>query len=258
MHRWIQLPFTLLAIFGITGLEASAQSTPATSTAPSPGIVRSLLATTPLPSVVDVPRHFRLVIVNLAEGKSTSYKGPNGFVAVLEGTLDVVLGKEKFSLVNDEGLHVAAGVSASFKAGAGKAVKFLHYVLASTAELAAPMEKPPAVVTELARTSAPIPGLKPGPYEFTLARITFPPHFRNPPHYRSGAALYYVASGAGEVTFSGKTEARPAGATQYEPNDFIHNWATGEKPMVMFQANISQEGVPVVIFLPQPAASAPK
>jgi hypothetical protein len=49
------------------------------------------------------------------------------------------------------------------------------------------------------------------------------------------------------------------GATQYEPNDFIHQWSNpGDKPLVIYQANISQEGVPVVIFVPQAAASAAK
>jgi mannose-6-phosphate isomerase-like protein (cupin superfamily) len=241
-------------------LMAQAQTMPSTSAGPSPGIVRSLLATTPLPSVVDTPRHFRLVSVNLPEGKSTNYKGPNGFVAVLEGTLDVAMGKDKFSLAKDEGLHVAAGVSTSLKAGASKPVKFLHFVLVTKAELGAPMESAPALVTEVAKTPVPIPGLKPGPYEFTLARITFPPRFPfNPPHHRSGAALYYIASGAGVIGFGGKTEARPTGASQYEPNDFIHHWANpGDKPLVIYQANISQEGVPVVIFVPQAAASAAK
>ena len=119
------------------------------------------------------------------------------------------------------------------------------------------MEGAPAVVTELFRTTAPIPGLKSGPYEFTLTRVTLPPRMpSNPPHYRSGGALYYVASGTGTMTVEGKTETKPTGSRLFEPYGMVHQWGNpGDTPLVLLQANISPEGVPAVIVGVPPAGS---
>jgi quercetin dioxygenase-like cupin family protein len=222
--------------------------------------VRAVLASAPLPTVLDAPRHYKLVSVNLPARQATTYNGPIGFVVVLDGVLDVLSGADHQVLAKGEALLVAAGRNATFKSGAGTPARFLHFVLPTVAELGAPMESRPAAVKELFRTAAPIPGLKPGPYEFTLVRVTFPPHFPpNPPHHRSGAALYYISAGTGMITFGGKTEPRPAGAIQYEPYDFVHHWANpGDKQMVMIQANISHEGVPAVMFVQEAGTSAQK
>ena len=122
------------------------------------------------------------------------------------------------------------------------------------------MESAPALVKELYRTASPIPGLKPGPYEFTLVRVAFPPRFPlNPPHHRSGAALYYIFSGTGMFTADGKTEPRPAGVVHYEPYDLVHQWANpGDEPLVIIQASINQEGVPAVMFVQPAGASSSK
>jgi len=79
----------------------------------------------------------------------------------------------------------------------------------------------------------------------------------NPPHYRSGAALYYVIAGTGAVTADGKVEPRVAGAPHFEPYGWVHQWAVpGDTPLVLLQANISQEGVPAV--LPSIPSAVPK
>jgi mannose-6-phosphate isomerase-like protein (cupin superfamily) len=155
---------------------------------------------------------------------------------------------------------VAKGKSTIFTPAPGKPAEFLHFVLSTAGELNAPMESPPAVVKELYRTASPIPGLKPGPYEFTLVRVAFPPRFPlNPAHHRSGAALYYIFSGTGMFTSNGKTEPRPAGMAHYEPYDLIHQWANpGDEPLVLIQANINQEGVPAVISVQPAGAGASK
>jgi quercetin dioxygenase-like cupin family protein len=81
----------------------------------------------------------------------------------------------------------------------------------------------------------------------------------NPPHRRSGAALYYIFSGTGMFTAGGKTEPKPAGAVHYEPYDLVHQWANPrDAPLVLIQANISQEGVPAVIFVKDAGTGAPK
>ena len=82
-------------------------------------------------------------------------------------------------------------------------------------------------------------------------RVTLPPRFpTNPPHHRSGAALYYIFSGTGMFTTGGNTTPRRAGAAHYKPYDLVHQWANlGDEPLVLIQANISQEGVPAVMFV---------
>ena len=234
--------------------------TPAPPFTLGPGMVRAVLASTPLSSVANVPRYFRLVRVHLPATQAVTYNGPVGFVFVLDGTLEVMSGADRQSLVKGDGVLVAIGKITQFKSMSGKPAEFLHFVLSTAGELDAPMERAPAVVKELYRTASPIPGLKPGPYEFTLVHVTFAPHFPlNPPHQRSGAALYYTLSGTGMFRTDGKTEPRPAGAVQYEPYDLVHQWANpGAEALVIIQASINQEGVPVVIFVQPTGAGSPK
>ena len=106
--------------------------------------------------------------------------------------------------------------------------------------------------------TAALPGLKAGPYEFSLTRATYPAGMpANLMHYRSGAALYYVLTGTGAFTADGTTEAKPAGVPHFERQGWVHQWANpGDTPLVLLQANISQEGVPAV--LPSAASPAPK
>ena len=234
-----------------TAVGAQTATSPGT---PGPGTVRTVVGSTPLASLADAPRYFKLVRVHLRAKQTSAYNGPVGFVLIVDGSLEVTSGADQRSVAKGDGVLVAAGQSAIFKSATGKPVEFLHFVLLTAGELNAPMESRPAVVEELYRTASPIPGLKPGPYEFTLVRVTLPPHFPvNPPHQRSGAALYYIFSGTGMFTTGGNTAPRRAGAAHYEPYDLIHQWANpGDEPLVLIQANISQEGVPAVMFV-QPA-----
>jgi quercetin dioxygenase-like cupin family protein len=225
-----------------------AQTAPAPS-ASRPTPVREVLASRGLSAVGDAPLHFRLLRVTLPPAQSTSYGGPHGFVCGLSGTLAITNHGEVATLRRGEAMFVEAATATALRAAEGEPVVFLHFLLVRADELNASVEGPPATVTELYRTAA-IPSLKPGPYEFSLTRVTFPPQFPiNPPHRRSGAALYYIPSGTGAITAGGRTESRPAGSIQYEPNDFVHQWANpGNTPLVLLQANISPEGTPVVIF----------
>jgi len=254
LGSWIHV----LALTG--GLLASTvgAQTPGPPSAAGTGTVRAVLASTPLASVVDAPRYFKLVRVHLPATQAATYNGPVGFVLVLDGALDVTSGADQRSLARGDAALVAKGTGTTFKSAPGKPAEFLHFVLSTAGDLNAPMESSPAIVKELYRTASPIPGLKPGPYEFTLVRVAFPPRFPlNPPHRRSGAALYYIASGTGMFTAAGKTEPRPAGVAHYEPYDLVHQWANpGDEPLVIIQASINQEGVPAVIFV-QPAGAGP-
>lgn len=248
----------IAAIFTASALATAVHpQTPPSPEAARPTPVRSVLALVRLASVVDTPLHFRLVRVSLGSGQATSYTGAQGFVYPLSGTLAVSLEGEGRTLRAGDAAYVGTGQRATLRATGGEAAVFLHFMLPSAAELGGPVEGEPAVVTELYRTTAPISSLKPRPYEFTLTRVTFPPRMPpNPPHYRSGAALYYVLSGPGTMVVDGKSDAKAAGTPVYEPYGFVHQWGNpNDRPLVLLQANISPEGVPVVIMGAPPAGS---
>jgi quercetin dioxygenase-like cupin family protein len=227
---------------------------------PGGGVLRAVLASAALPSVVDAPRYFKVLRVSVPARQVTKYNGAVGFVFALSGSLEVTSGADRQLLGGGDGVLIAGGMNTTFKASGSEPAVFLHFVMLTADELGKSMEGRPAVVTELYQTASPIPGLKPGPYEFTLTRVTFPPRQPiNPPHRRSGAAMYYILGGTGMFTTGGKTEPKPAGAIHYEPYDLVHQWANpGDASLVILQANISQEGVPAVIFVPDAGANAPR
>lgn len=240
----------IAAVLGSGGLGVPAGGqTPPGPAAPRPTPVRTVLALAGLPSVMDAPLHYRLLRVSVPVGQSTTYLGANGFVYLTSGTLGIAGAGEQRALRPGDAAFVEAGRSVTLRATGGEPAVFLHFLLGPAAELTRTAVGP-ATATELYRTTAPLPGLKPGPYEFTLTRVTFPPQMPpNPPHYRSGAALYYVVSGTGVNLLEGRTESRPAGSRVYEPYGLVHQWGnSGDTPLVILQANISPEGVPAVIM----------
>jgi NADP-dependent 3-hydroxy acid dehydrogenase YdfG/quercetin dioxygenase-like cupin family protein len=99
------------------------------------------------------------------------------------------------------------------------------------------------------QTPQPIAGLKAGPYDLNLTRVSFPPQMpSNPPHHRSGGALYYVISGTGANTVEGNIESRTPGTFIYEPSGLVHQWGNpGNSPLTFLVFNINQEGVPAVV-----------
>ena len=59
------------------------------------------------------------------------------------------------------------------------------------------------------------------------------------------------------VIADGKTETKGMGTPHFEPHGWIHQWANdGDAPLVLLQANISEEGVPAVVMV-QPPSSGP-
>jgi quercetin dioxygenase-like cupin family protein len=146
-------------------------------------------------------------------------------------------------------MFLASGKLASLKAETGKASTFLHFLLVPIADQDQPVETTPAIVKELFRTAAPIPDLKSGSYDLNLTRVTFPAQMpSNPPHHRSGAALYYVISGTGANTVNGKTDAKEPGSLIYEPFGLVHRWGNpSDTPLTFLAFNINPEGVAAVI-----------
>src|SRR6476660_979755 len=143
----------------------------------------------------------------------------------------------------------AGGKTAALTAGRGGPSIFLHFFLVLAVDVGRPVEAAPAAVTELYRTANPIPDLKPGGYDLNLTRVIFPAQMpSNPPHHRSGAALYYIISGTGANTVDGKTEARGPGSLIYEPYALVHQWRNpGNEPLIFLAFNINPEGMAAVL-----------
>jgi quercetin dioxygenase-like cupin family protein len=242
----MQFRTTGLLLLGAMALPASgaAQTTPA-----SPAITRTMIAATKLPTVTDVPLHFKTVTVNLQPNEKSGFSAANGILYQMLGSTEVALDGEAKMLNAGEGLFIAGGKTAALTAGSGGPSTFLYFFLAPAVDLGRPAETAPAAVRELYRTAAPIPDLKPGGYDLNLMRVTFPAQMpSNPPHHRSGAALYFIISGTGANTVDGKTEARGPGSLIYEPYGLVHQWGNpGNEPLVFLAFNINPEGVAAVL-----------
>jgi quercetin dioxygenase-like cupin family protein len=235
-----------LLLLGAMALPVSgtAQTTPA-----PPAITRTVIAATKLPTVTDVPMHFKAVSVTLQPDQKSNVSAANGILYQMSGSTEVSLGGETKMLNAGEGLFIAGGRTAALAAGSGGPSTLLHFFLVPAADLGRPVETAPAAVSELYRTATPIPDLKPGGYDLNLTRVTFPAQMpSNPPHHRSGAALYYIISGTGANTVDGKTEARGPGSLIYEPYALVHQWGNpGNEPLIFVAFNINPEGVAAVL-----------
>src|SRR6266702_1462736 len=240
---WLALVLSSLA------LPAFAQTQPANT-------VRTLLAAGHLGSVVDTPLQFRLFVVRLPATEHVPYSGPNSVLYVLSGTLTVALDGTTQTVSEGAGVFIPAVRTTVVGATGIEPAHFLQFVLAPAAEAQKSPLGGSGSSEELYRTPEPLPCLRAGPHEFSLTRVTLPAGMPvNPPHYRSGAALYYVIAGTGAVTADGKVEPRVGGTPYFEPYGWVHQWAVpGNAPLVLLQANISQEGVPAVLPSTNPAA----
>jgi quercetin dioxygenase-like cupin family protein len=235
---------SLLACAAVLAGSASAQTAPA-----APAVARTVVASTKLAMAGDAPVHFKAVSVTLPSGASSRVSAANGIVYQVSGSTEVSIGSEVKTLSAGEGLFVASASAATLKAVGGAPSTLLHFLLVPAADLDKPLEAPPAVVQELYRTAAPVPGLKHGPHDLTLTRVTFPAQMpSNPPHHRSGAALYYIVSGTGLNTVAGKAEAKAPGSLVYEPFDLVHQWGNPDAvPFTFLAFNINPEGVAAVL-----------
>jgi len=236
-----------IGLLGVVGLavSASAQTPPAAS-----AIARTVVAGTKLASLGDTPLYFRAVSISIPPGQKISFSArPNGILYQLSGSTEVSAGEPK-TITGGAGVLIADGTTASLTAGNGEPSILLYFLLVPQEALDEPVAATPATVSELYRTAAPLPDLKPGSYELNLTRVTFPPGMpSNPPHHRSGAALYYIVSGIGANTVNGKTEDRGPGSLIYEPFGLVHQWGNpGSKPLTFLAFNINPEGVPAVVL----------
>jgi quercetin dioxygenase-like cupin family protein len=233
---------TLLGAMAL-GASAAAQTTPA-----APPITRTVVAATKLRSVTDVPLYFKALGVTIPPGEKSGVSAANCILYQFSGSTEVSIGGEAKMLSAGEGLFIPGGQTVTLKAGGGGPSTFLRFFLAPAVDLDRPAEAAPAA-RELYRTAAPIPDLKPGGYDLNLTRVTFPAGMpSNPPHHRSGAALYFIISGTGANTVGGKTEARASGSLIYEPFGLVHQWGNqGNQTMTFLAFNVNPEGVAAVL-----------
>jgi mannose-6-phosphate isomerase-like protein (cupin superfamily) len=195
------------------------------------------------------PLYFKALAVTIPSGETSKVSGPDGILYQLSGSTDIAAGGSSSTIGPGEAVFVAGSSGALLKAAGGGPSSTIHFLLTSAVALDQPADAAPAKVTELFRTTAPLPDLKPSTYDFNLTRVTFPPQMAsNPPHYRSGAALYYILSGTGASTVDGKTVERGAGSLVYEPYGLVHQWGNpGDEPLTFLAFNINPEGVAAVL-----------
>ena len=241
--RITTIPILLIAA-GALAASAFAQSTQAPST-----VTRTVVAATKLASVVETPIYFRALHVSVSPRQTSTLSVANGVLYQISGSAEISAGGELKVLHAGEGLFVAAGKAASLKAGSDEPSTFLYFLLAPAQDRDQPAATAPAIIKELYRTAAPIPDLKPGSYDLNLTRVTFPAQMpSNPPHHRSGAALYYILSGTGANTVGGTVAERGPGSLIYEPSSVVHQWGNpGTEPLTFIAFNINPNGVPAVI-----------
>jgi quercetin dioxygenase-like cupin family protein len=237
------------AVILLIGAVALATSVAAQSTPPPAAITRTVTATTKLPTVTEAPLYFRAVSVTLPPGEKSIVSAADGMLYQMSGSTEVAVDDQAATLKSGDGVFIPAGRKVTLTAGSGVPSTFLHFILAPATDLYRPTETAPALVRELYRTSAAIPDLKPGGYDMNLTRVTFPPQMlSNPPHHRSGAALYFIISGTGSNTVEGKAMARGPGSLIYEPFGLVHQWGNpGNEPLTFLAFNINPEGIAAVL-----------
>ncbi len=236
-------------------------SPPAVAQTVEKGPVRTVLALGRVPSVVDAPMSFKLSRVSIPGGTSAVYRGAHSLVYVVSGVITITVANDRRSLRPKEGTYLSAATNVTIHSSEGAAAELLQYQLLRSTDVPIPAINGPASVTELHQMKIPADSLKPGPYEFSMTTVTLPAGASRPrPHTRSGAALYYVLAdgtitiwpSANIDTLSGesRSESRRIGDIQEEPYGFIHSWTPkADAALVLLQANISQEGVPEIIFV---------
>jgi quercetin dioxygenase-like cupin family protein len=237
------------ALVGVTALTVTA----AAQTPAAPAVERVILAGTKLPDLAAHPVSFCALSVTIpANAASHIAAGSNAIFYQFGGSTEITTAGATKMLGPGEALFVAAGYEVFLKAVGNNPSRSLHFVLVRGSVSDSPVATEPAAVTELFRTPAAIPDLKPGAYEVNLTRVTFPPKMAaNPPHHRSGAALYYILSGSGANTVAGNTVEKSPGSVIYEPSSLVHQWGNpGSEPFTFLAFNINPEGEPAVVFEP--------
>src|SRR3979490_1553874 len=121
----MQFRTTGLLLLGAMALPASGA---AQTTAAPPAITRTVIAATKLPSVTDVPLHFKAVSITLQPDGRSSVSAANGILYQMSGSTEVAIDGEAKMLNAGEGLFIAGGKTAALTAASGRAPGVLHLV----------------------------------------------------------------------------------------------------------------------------------
>src|ERR1700747_2676995 len=112
----MQFRTTGLLLLGAMALPASGI---AQTTAAPPTIARTVIATTKLPTVTDVPVHFKVVSITLQPDERSTVSAANGILYQMSGSTGVALDGEAKMLKAGDGLFIAGGKAATLTAGSG-------------------------------------------------------------------------------------------------------------------------------------------
>src|SRR3981081_978195 len=105
-----------LLLLGAVALPASGA---AQTIAAPPAITRIVIAAAKLPTVIDVPLHFKAVSITLQPAEWSSVPAANGILYQISGSTEVALDGEAKMLNAEEGLFIAGGKTAALTAGRG-------------------------------------------------------------------------------------------------------------------------------------------
>lgn len=262
----MRLALVLLWLWSLSGCErgrepqqegAKQQAEPAvTDVGP---ITRVELASATIPAGREKPHLFKLLRVSLPPGKTMSYAGAERLVFQISGSQAVTIEGQTATLKPDQGIRIETGLPAEFSAQGEEPSLSLHYLLVPEPQADRTIEVEGGDVAEIYRTPEPVTNLAEQPQVLTLTHLSMPSSTpANAPHFRTGAALYYVLSGTGQFTSQGTTEAKQPGSVVYEPSGMTHQWANpGHQPLVLVVANVTPEGKPAIQFDTAQAEPAP-
>ena len=141
----------------LIGAMALATSAAAQSTPPPAGITRTVIATTKLPTVTEVPLYFRAVSVTLPPSEKSSVSAASGILYQMSGSTDVAVDDQATTLKSGDGAFIPAGRKVTLTAGSGVPSTFLHFILTPSTDLDRPAETAPAAGRELYRTRQQFP-----------------------------------------------------------------------------------------------------
>src|SRR6202790_5788898 len=117
----MQFRTTGLLLLGAMTLPAAGT---AQTTAAPPAITRTVIAATKLPTVTDVPLHFKAVSITLQPDERSSVSAANGIIYQMSGSTEVALDGEAKMLNAGEGLFIAGGKTAALTACPGETSTF--------------------------------------------------------------------------------------------------------------------------------------
>lgn len=206
------------------------------------------LAQAEIPSGLEKPHYLKILRVRLPEGATVTYAAADGMIYQLSGVQHVRTDSRTATLQPGQGMYVYAGMPATYKAGAESPVEFLHFLLVPAPQVDRAMSPRTGEIAEIFRVPEPIVDIPPGAYDFHLDALTLDPGTPlNSPHYRTGAAVYYVLSGTPTILVDGEARRAPAGTVVYEPRGLVHQWSNpGEQPASFVVANISPRDSPPI------------